>query len=309
VSDNSGGYGGEVSRPDVLDEPVWRARAAAHEARVEPWIRPHLERRRLGRTHPVEDFCFTYYSYSPARLRRWHPGAGVVLAGSGAERYLGHTGYRADPDGVTADLERLAQRLPTLRFVRTLLSATAARPAQLGCFGLHEWAMVYRQDPEQVRHTTYRLRLGRAGTDEVVEAHPIRCTHYDAFRFFTSPARPRNVTQLTRTDQIAAEQPGCLHANMDLYRWAYKLAPFTPSELVADCFALAREIRAVDMRASPYDLSELGYEPIRVESAAGRAEYVRHQRDFAIRSDALRQRLRAECDRLLALVDGLSAAG
>ena len=43
---------------------------------------------------------------------------------------------------------------------------------------------------------------------------------------------------------------------------------------------------------------------LRVETASGRAEYVRHQRDFAERAATLRQRLRAECDRLLALVDG-----
>jgi hypothetical protein len=296
-------------RPDVLAEPVWRVRAAAHESRVEPWVRPHLERRRLGRTHPVEDFCFTYYSYSPSRLRRWHPGAGTVLAGATARRYLAYAGYRAEGDGVTADLDRLADRLPTLRFVRGLLAATADRPAHFGCFGLHEWAMVYRQRAEENRHTAYPLRLGRAGTDEVVESHPLRCTHFDAFRFFTSPARPRNATRLTRDDQIAAEQPGCLHATMDLYRWAYKLAPFTPSELVADCFALAREIRAVDMRASPYDLQSLGYQPIRIETASGRAEYVRAQRDFADRAAPLRQRLAAECDRLLALLDAGPVSG
>jgi hypothetical protein len=290
-------------RYEVLDEPVWQERAAAHQARVEPWTRPHLERRRNGRSHPVEDFCFTYYSYSPSRLRRWHPGAGTILTGEGARRYLEYAGYRAQAGGVTADLARLADRLPTLRFVRDLLAATADRPAQLGCFGLHEWAMVYRQRHEEVRHAAYPLRLGGAGTDQVVEAHPLRCTHFDAFRFFTSPARPRNATRLTRADQIAAEQPGCLHATMDLYRWAYKLAPFTPSELVADCFALAREIRAVDMRASPYDLRSIGYEPIRVETASGRAEYVRAQRAFADRATPLRRRLAAECDRLLELVE------
>ena len=87
-------------RYEVLAEPAWQARAGAHEARVEPWIRPHLERRRRGRTHPVEDFCFTYYSYSPARLGRWHPGAGVTLTGAGATGYLDYTGYCADADGV-----------------------------------------------------------------------------------------------------------------------------------------------------------------------------------------------------------------
>ena len=136
----------------------------------------------------------------------------------------------------------------------------------------------------------------------MVESLPLRCTHFDAYRFFTPPARPRNTTRLTRTGQVATEQPGCLHANMDLYRWAYKLAPFTPSELVADCFALAREIRAVDMRASPYDLEAIGYEPIRVETTAGRAEYARLQRDFAERAAALRDRLRSECVRLKQLV-------
>jgi hypothetical protein len=286
---------------DLLDEPTWRARATAHEARVEPWIRPHLERRQSGRTHPVEDFCFSYYSYSPSRLRRWHPGAGVVLTGPGARRYLAHSGYRADNDGVTADLERLADRLPTVRFIAELMTATAARPAHLGCFGLHEWAMVYRQQRDQIRHAAYPLRLGADDTDRVVESLPLRCTHFDAFRFFTSPARPRNTMQLARTDQVATEQPGCLHANMDLYRWSYKLAPFTPSELVADCFALAREIRAVDMRASPYDLAPLGYEPIRVEKAEGRAEYARLQRAFAERAGALRERLRSECERFLRL--------
>ena len=44
-------------------------------------------------------------------------------------------------------------------------------------------------------------------------------------------------------DEEPFEQPGCLHANMDLYKWAFKLAPFAPAELVADCFALARDIR------------------------------------------------------------------
>ena len=33
-------------------------------------------------------------------------------------------------------------------YVRDLLAAVAFRPPHLGCFGLHEWAMVYRLDPE-----------------------------------------------------------------------------------------------------------------------------------------------------------------
>ena len=93
------------------------------------------------------------------------------------------------------------------------MHATAQRPARLNCFGLHEWAMVYRA-PE-VRHEQVPLRLGGAGTDAVVESMPLRCSHFDAYRFFTAAAAPRNAEQLTRRDQVAHEQPGCLHAAMD----------------------------------------------------------------------------------------------
>ena len=75
----------------VLTESQWRERAAAHEARVDSAVAAHLSRRRDHRKHPVEDFLFTYYSFTPAQLRRWHPGAGTALtpqlvrpSGSGA---------------------------------------------------------------------------------------------------------------------------------------------------------------------------------------------------------------------------------
>ena len=86
---------------------------------------------------------------------------------------------------------------------------------------------------------------------------------------------------------------------MDLYKWAFKLAPFTPSELVADCFEFAREIREMDMRASPYDFAALGFAPIRIETPEGRTEYEARQRDFATRGQPLRARLIAVLERLL----------
>ncbi len=255
------------------------------------WVQPHLARRRTGEKHPVEDFLFDYYHLSPAKLRRWHPGAGVVLGGPEATAYLELTDYRQVADGVTVDRDRLARHGRRLHDVRRLLVATASRPASYGCFGLHEWAMVYRQPADQVRHAGHRLRLGSAGTDTVVEAGPLRCTHIDAYRFFTPEAQPLNALQPTRDTQVELEQPGCLHAGMDLYKWAAAFDPFLPSDLTADCFAHAREIRAVDMRASPYDLSDLGYPPIPVETPDGRADYVRRQRGFADSGALLRTRL------------------
>jgi hypothetical protein len=270
----------------VLPAPVWRARAAAHAARVDGWLAGHLHRRRDGVPHPVEDFLFIYYSHRPAQLRRWHPGFGVVLAGAEPQQH-----YVATDLGQTVGARLLEKRTAALRWIRDLLRATASRPAQLGCFGLHEWAMVYRQTPDQVRHNAWPLRLSPSATAAVVEDRGVRCTHFDAYRFFTEPARPLNLLTPTRDSQAALEQPGCLHANMDLYKWAYKLSPLVPSELVADCFALAREIRELDMRASPYDLVDLGYEPIAVETPAGRLDYAERQRVFAVRAGDLRARL------------------
>ncbi len=289
----------------VLEPDEWLPPQAAHEARVDTWVAPHLSRRRGGVKHPVHDFLFTYYSQRPAALRRWHPGFGVALAG--AEERVALKGYVAVPDAAgrgapaaTVAASYVAGQRPLLEATRRLLTATASRPASLGCFGLHEWAMVYRSRTEQVRHADWPLRLGGAGTDAVVESHKIGCSHFDAFRFFTPEARPRNALQPARDDRPDFEQPGCLHAGMDLYKWAFRLTPMAPSELVADAFELAREIRELDMRASPYDLADLGFPPVRIETPEGKQEYVAAQRDFAERGAPLRQRLVDECDRLLA---------
>ncbi len=271
----------------VLAEVQWRARQAAHEARVDAWTGPALERSSRGEPHPVEDFLFTYYAHRPAQLRRWSPGAGVVLEGAPAQApWLPVAG------GAVLGPPR-PRVLRQATHLAALLAATAARPPHLGCFGLHEWAMVHRQPAEQVRHTTVPLRLGPEATAAVVEGLPVRCSHFDAFRFFTPTARPLNALQPTRESQLALEQPGCLHATMDLYRAAYLLAPWSPAELVADAFALARQVRELDMRASPYDLSAHGLDPVRVETPHGRAEYAAAQRAFATRAAPLRERVLA----------------
>jgi hypothetical protein len=281
---------------EILGPDEWRARAEAHRRRVDAWLEPHLERRRRGEKHPVEDFLFTYYSHRPNRLQQWHPGAFVELVGA---RDHGRD-YLDTERGATVDVDGLvARRRASIEWTATLLARTASRPAQFGCFGLHEWAMVYRT-PE-VRHAAWPMRLAAREIAAVVEARGVRCSHFDAFRFFTPPARPLNVLQPSRETQHELEQPGCLHANMDLYKWAYKLSPLVPSELVADCFELARDIRAVDMRASPYDLAALGYPPVRIETPEGRAEYAALQRDFTRRAEPLRRRLLAACEGLLAV--------
>ncbi|MBI2813524.1 MAG: 3-methyladenine DNA glycosylase [Opitutae bacterium] len=288
-----------TDKPVVLPEADWHARRRAHEERVTAWTAPHQARAARGEKHPVHDFLFEYYRFRPAWLRRWHPGPDVVLLGATAREFLRWPEYHEADGGVALNPAALPRR-ESVAWILNLLRLTAGRAPAFACFGLHEWAMVHRQTPAEVRHNAWPLRFPPDELARLVEAQPVRCSHFDAFRFFTAPASPLNKLAPTRATAPDFEQPGCLHANMDLYKWAFKLAPFTPAELIADCFAFAREIREIDMRASPYDLEKLGYAPIRIETPAGRAEYEAHQRDFAARSQPLRARLIALCERRLA---------
>ena len=284
--------------PDETLLPAqWRARTDAHATRLAPYVGPHLARRRRGERHPVHDFLFGYYSQRPAQLLRWHPGYGLRLVDAPA--YDGLKGYA---DG-TVTRDHLVSQRPLLEATRRLLAATASRPAHTGCFGLHEWAMVYRSDG--TRHPQ-PLRLGDAGTDTVVESHRIACSHFDAYRFFTDDARPRNTLSPGRDDRPDFEQPGCLHAGMDLYKHAFRLSPLVCSDLVADCFELAWDVRVLDMRAAPYDLTGVvldptgeQWTPVRIETAAGKREYADAQAGFAARGAPLRARLVEACHRLL----------
>lgn len=283
--------------PDVLAEADWTDRERRHAERVEAFLAPHMARAQQGEAHPVWDFLFTYYSLKPRHLRRWNPGFGVALEGPAALGHRDRAGYEMRGTDVTVSEAYLHSRVDTIDFVARLLRATATRPARLNCFGLHEWAMVYRA-PE-VRHTGVPLRLGSAGTDAVVDSMPLRCSHFDAFRFFTEPASKRNTEPLSRDTQVATEQPGCLHAGMDLYKWSFKLGPLVNSELVMDCLEVAADARLLDMRASPYDLRDYGFEPIAVETPAGRAEYVRIQQHISARAAPLRATLADRCEALL----------
>ncbi|GGB85738.1 3-methyladenine DNA glycosylase [Knoellia flava TL1] len=281
-----------VTEPTTLGVATWTARAESHGERVDAATAAQRARRGRGESHPVEDFLFSYYGTTPSQLRRWHPGPGVRLEGAAALERASWKHYRVVEGSVELDVAAfVAARGRAVDFVKGLLTATVSRPARLGCFGLHEWAMVYRAGEDGVRHQQVPLRLGQAATDEVVERHQIACTHFDAFRFFTPEALSRNAIQPTRESQSELEQPGCLHAGMDTYKWATKLSPLVPSELTMDCFDLASQIRLLDMQASPYDLSGYDVEPVRIETAAGKTAYIERQREFAERSNALRYRL------------------
>ncbi|MCU0703713.1 MAG: 3-methyladenine DNA glycosylase [Fimbriiglobus sp.] len=263
----------------------WRVRRATHRTRVGPLATDRIAR--SGRKHPVYDFLFEYYSFRPAHLLRWSPGVGVLLEGATlAECDWPHLFRESDGGMVLSLVDFPERRRAYVRWAIDYLQAVGDREPMFGCFGLHEWAMVYRT--EDVRHSRVPLRIA---AEPVVEAMPLRCSHYDAFRFFTAAAMPRNRLQLTREVTTDHDQPGCIHVTMDLYKFAYKLAPWVSSELLADSFELAAAAREIDMRASPYDLAELGFNPIRIETKEGREEYVVAQRELTVRAKPVRAAL------------------
>ncbi|MGO4435285.1 hypothetical protein AB4Y88_18955 [Paenarthrobacter sp. RAF9] len=225
-----------------LPQEQWLGLEAAHHARVARYADPYLARRSAGKKHPVEDFLFTYYTQKPGQLLRWHPGQAVLLSGDRAleranwkfyrpahDDELAAAGLPAGTPAVAFDRGSfLADRAEAVRFAGIILAGTAKRPAQFGCFGLHEWAMVYRQEKFELRHEYLKLRLS----------------------------------------------------------W---------------------RIRAMDMQASPYDLEEWGYPPIRIETPQGKAEYVEYQRAFAAESQELRTRVLQAVGPLLDELSGLAA--
>ncbi|WP_235829324.1 3-methyladenine DNA glycosylase [Gulosibacter macacae] len=283
----------------ILTSQQALAASAAHAERADALTAEYREARAAGRAHAIDDFLFTYYSYRPSVLRKWHPGIGVAYESDVTE--LPRWYHRESSGAITVDAAAfLAERGHIAQQIAELSRAVLGRAPRFACFGLHEWAMVYRE--EEHRHPI-PLRLGQAATDAVVESHEISCTHFDAFRFFTPDARPRNLLQPSRERQCSMEQAGCLHANMDLYKWAVKLGPLVPGDLLLDTFELAREIRWTDMQASPYDVSNYGVPAIAIETPEGKAEYVRRQRDFAARAQALRERLVDVIERLSERVD------
>lgn len=275
----------------------WLGLRQSHLTRVAGAAEAFVQRRSREEKHPVHDFLFTYYNFSPAKLKQWLPPQGVTLEIAAPDLIempwllkvpAIHTG-----DQLQLDVKAIKPHVKDLaRWITTLCDNIQTRAPRFRCYGLHEWAMVYQQSREDIRHQGYELRLSPEVLASFVDSQSICCSHYDAFRFFTPAAKPMNVLQPILETRLEMEQAACLHANMDLYKWASKLWPWVGSDLIGECFQLANEGRDLDMRASPYDLAHLGYQPVLIETAEGRSQYEREQRALAAKAEPVRQRLR-----------------
>ncbi|MCH2204245.1 MAG: hypothetical protein MK132_00015 [Lentisphaerales bacterium] len=273
----------------ILTYEEWTTQMQAHRQRIEDLTKPWRKAKERSAKHPVIDFLFRYFSFPYKRLISWTPGFGVSLEG---EFHKDLSDHRFEQKGGIIKLkEELIpkHRIKALDWTISLLEKTMSNTTCFNCYGLHEWAMVYKA--QEVRHNNNPLRLSQDEISAIIEEKQLVCTHYDALRFYTPEAVPLNKHQPTRETQEVYEQSACLHANMDLYKWSYKMYPWISSDLMLRCFELAMDCRRIDMKASPYDLKHLGYEPIYIETAEGREIYVKEQLRLKQAGEPLRQEL------------------
>jgi len=299
----------------------WVRKADSHLARASAYTQPYRERKCRNEAHPIDDFLFTYYHFSLAKVETWHPSSGQVLLidnswnqESFSKQYphFFKAPYRweeaknpgkQDPHSLSMDLALMTEKQRDfLSWIENMLIQTENRTPNFGCFGLHEWAMVY--GGQEVRHEkSTALRLPQNEIDALVDSRPLCCSHFDAYRFFAPETVSMNRFSPTLATRPEHEQPACLHANMDLYKWAFKAMPWVGTDILWECFELALVGRELDMRASPYDLTKWGFDPIKVEALEGRLEYERQQRVLHEKAQILRAKLREEISSVLNAVN------
>ncbi len=283
----------------------WQKTANQYTQKVKAWTEPYRQQKSSGHKHPVHDFLFSYYSYPMGKLETWHPGLGPRLETTSPKTF--NHKYYTHRNGFAFLNPTLIppSRIPRLRWIQRLLQSTLERPPNFACFGLHEWAMLYKDG--DIRHReSAPLRLTQEETNQVIEARTIRCSHYDAYRFFSPSATNLNKLNPTENNRHEYEQPGCLHTNMDLYKWCYKAMPWISSDTLWECFLLAKDTRQLDMRASPYDLSQYQLKPVKIETKQGREEYENLQRELSNRAAPIRKNLINKLDEVLNIAEGIA---
>jgi hypothetical protein len=280
----------------------WKVLQSEHEFALSEILDPYLEKRSRQMKDPVLDFLFEYYAFRPAHVRRWSPGIGVQLEINSSADLPEVAELTVEENHAWLNPELFPQkRIKALKWTLGLLKGSRNKKPFFGCFGMHEWAMVYRAD--DIRHDQIPFRLSNEEIAEFVESRPLLCTHFDAFRFFTDKARPMNRNELSRDNFTEMEQPGCLHTNMDLYKWAFKLFPWISSDIIREAFFNAVETRKVDMQASPYDATEFGLKPIKIETESGRAEYLERQMEIYENSRPVREMVIEGYEKVLSIVE------
>jgi hypothetical protein len=290
----------------LLPEHEWKSKREEELRRLDRILDQTYRHRSRHQKHPVWDFLWEYYHFRPSKCRYWSAGVGVGLVRADPGQDVDSRHWSREGEVVVLQMEAITpERRRAAEWILNHLRCTQASAPRLSCYGFHEWAMVYRS-PDR-RHGQVPLRMEPEALDRAVDEQGLCCTHYDAFRFFTPAAESRNPVRLTPADRTRMEQPGCLHATMDLYKWAFKFYPFISTRLVIDGLELAVEARRLDMEASPYDLRDYGFQPLPIETPEGKVEYRRRQQQLMDRARPLRHRLINAYEDLLRCLNAVDA--
>ena len=276
--------------------------------------------------HPIYNFLHTYYQYSFKAIELYSPGINIILQDAYGDnginelvsnkycKYLNNDVYYT-PSCIPSTTKKEKQHITFLKHNHNILRKTHQRSPFFGCFGMHEWAMVYDPDYSSTTTTTataeymnkykqqkyLNFRISQSIINNVVSNSNLRCTHFDAWRFFQDDARIQNKHHLERYNQEEYEQPGCIHANMDLFKCATDIYPLIPSTLLLSCLELAINSRTIDMRASPYDVSSYSgcEDAIEIETNIGRQLYIKEQEKIYQQSIPIRHELLMYYDEIL----------
>ncbi len=182
---------------------------------------------------------------------------------------------------------------------RAVLEQTVTAEPVLYCYGLHEMAMIYQPHdappPPSAKYQAHvPLRVSQDTLNAAVERVGTRCTHVDALRYFSPAAASLNFhgETLHRMDQLRLEQPGCVHAHMDLLKIILKIEPFVSATLRSEVLKMAILARKLDIGASPYDVtSTFQVEMIPIETEEGRLLYRQRQMELMKLVQPVRQEL------------------
>ena len=302
----------------IVDSIQWEKEAKFHANEMNDLLYPYKGKNWKTRfhavhVHPIYNFLHSYYRYSITELKLYSPGVGNYIFDN-----VTHSGqYLLHPLVTPIDMNdescsKYALQLTptvikskrynmnTISRSKDILESTIHKNPYFSCYGMHEWAMLYSSrssqeiDPSSRHQSKLKLRVSQKIIDDAVESKVLTCTHYDAWRFFNPSAQPMNVINpLTRQNQLEHEQPGCIHATMDLFKYAHQLYPYVSSEILRETIQIALNARKIDMRASPYDVSHIeGCEiPICVETNEGKLLYAKEQMSLYNTSMPIRKKL------------------
>jgi hypothetical protein len=218
----------------------WVQTAKSERLRVNSLLKSGIYQ---DKNHPIYNFIFVYFFFNQKILFQYSPGMNTTIELDQDYDKLFSLNLAPELQPIEAQSKTLAisfsEKKISKKFLqRTLqiLKSVQSKLPSFWCFGLHEWAMQYHSSqlaPSPSTKSSSFQSLPLRVSPEQIESliNPpssaiqppiprLRCTHFDAIRFFTPSSLPLNVISPTPTrntvDQF--DQPGCIHVNMDLFK-------------------------------------------------------------------------------------------